>query len=373
MLVAGAALAVVAGGLFWAARPPRGPAPESTSLMAADRQDGHRQAAPPLGEPPRVAIDPGDGAEDDTALLSTEEIVTRSMPAVVTVVTKDGLGSGFFVASDTVITNAHVIAGHTLVTVRRGGAYSRTARVQHASDDIDLAVLKLDIPDFDQPVLPLAGPNDVTVGADVVAIGSPLGLANTVTRGIVSGVRRMNGTSLIQTDAAINPGNSGGPLLDRRGRVLGINTMKLGRGVEGVAFAVSIHYVPMMLGAVYVPRSAGDERREKGKQAYIESMRALAQRAEAVDANWKSFRASCDVGEGRPAEREWFLLWDGRPTRMRPSASCGAWHGYFKESALSARSALQRHEAAARATGLLAEQTLSIRRRLNVTFPEWEP
>src|SRR4029453_12487322 len=93
---------------------------------------------------------------------------------------------------------------------------------------MDLAVLKLDIADFDQVILPLADPNEVTIGADVVAIGSPLGFANTVTRGIVSGKRTRNNIDLVQTDAAINPGNSGGPLLDRWGRVLGVNTMKLG-------------------------------------------------------------------------------------------------------------------------------------------------
>ena len=172
-------------------------------------------------------------------MLSTEEIVTRSMPAVVTVVTRDGFGSGFFVSSDTVITNAHVIAGNDVVTLKRGGSYSRTARVESVSHDIDLAVLKLHISDFDQVVLALADPRDVTIGSDVVAIGLPRGLANTVTRGIVSGMRAMDGVNMVQTDAAINPGNSGGPLLDRRGRVLGVNTLKLGRGTEGMAFAVS--------------------------------------------------------------------------------------------------------------------------------------
>ena len=208
---------------------------------AVTPKDNPLPPATALGDPPSVAMDPL-GALESTAMLSTEEIVTRSMPAVVTVMARDGFGSGFFVSSDTVITNAHVIAGNDVVTLRRGGGYSRTAHVESVSHDIDLAVLKLDVADFDQIVLPLAGPNDVTVGADVVAIGSPLGLANTVTRGIVSGQRTLNNIKLVQTDAAINPGNSGGPLLNRRGRVIGVNTMKLGRGAEGMAFAVSIEY-----------------------------------------------------------------------------------------------------------------------------------
>jgi S1-C subfamily serine protease len=374
MLVA-AAVALIAGVGFFAMSlwSSRAAAPAATADVSDEAQDDDRPAGRPLGDPPQVAADPVDAWAESTALLSTEEIVTRSMPAVVTIMTPDGLGSGFFVASDTVITNAHVVAGHAVVTLRRGFGYSRTARVQAVSHDIDLAVLKLDIPDFDQVVLPLAGPFDVTVGADVVAIGSPLGLANTVTRGIVSGVRRMDATDLIQTDAAINPGNSGGPLLDRRGRVLGVNTMKLGRGAEGMAFAVSAQYVPMMLGHAYKPRSEGDERREKATREYTESMRALAQRASVVDQNWKSFSESCEVAGNQSVERLWFLLWDGRRARMRHSASCDAWHGYFKESAVSARNALQRHEAAARSMGLDASRTLAIRRRMNVTFPEWEP
>jgi len=295
------------------------------------------------------------------------------MPAVVTVITRDSFGSGFFVASDTVVTNAHVISGSAVVTLRRAGGYSRTARVESVSHENDLAVLKLDIADLDQVVLPLAGQDDATIGSEVVAIGSPLGLANTVTRGIVSGMRSLNSVNLVQTDAAINPGNSGGPLLDRRGRVLGVNTLKLGRGAEGMAFAVSIQYVPRMLGSVYTPKSERDEHREKGMREYTENLRELAQRADAVDANWKKFRASCDVEEGPFIERQWFSLWNGRRASMRDSASCRAWHDYFKESAVSTRDALQRHETKARSMGLVAEHTRSVRRRMNMTFPGWEP
>jgi S1-C subfamily serine protease len=375
MLAGGAAVVLGAAAVLLVVKlsSSRDSEPVATPAAFADARHDQGPAGPALGAPPAVTIDSEAATPDSAPLLSTEQIVTQSIPAVVTVVTPDGLGSGFFVASDTVITNAHVVGHHGRVTLRRGGAYSRTARVHTSSADIDLAVLKLDIPDFDQAVLSLAGPNDVAVGADVVAIGSPLGLANTVTRGIVSGTRRMNGTNLIQTDAAINPGNSGGPLLDRRGRVLGVNTMKLGRGVEGMAFAVSVEYVPMMLGAAYVRRSEGDERREKGRIEYTENMRALSQRTEAVDANWKAFKASCEAADAQSIERQWFLFWDGRRARMRDSASCLAWFGYFKESAVSARNALQRHETAARSMGLGAEQTRVIRRRMNMVFPEWEP
>ena len=128
-----------------------------------------------------------------------------------------------------------------------------------------------------------------------------------------------------------------------------------------------------MLGSAYAPTSERQERREKGTREYTENMRALAQRADTVDANWKSFRESCQAEGGQIADRQWFLLSDGRRTRMRDSASCGAWHGYFKDSAISTRDALQRHEAAARSMGVEAGQTRAVRRRLNLTFPGWEP
>jgi S1-C subfamily serine protease len=121
MLVA-AAVALIAGvGFFamslWSSRTA---APAATADVSDEAQDDDRPAGRPLGDPPQVAADPVDAWAESTALLSTEEIVTRSMPAVVTIMTPDGLGSGFFVASDTVITNAHVVAGHAVVAPRRG-------------------------------------------------------------------------------------------------------------------------------------------------------------------------------------------------------------------------------------------------------------
>jgi serine protease Do len=79
------------------------------------------------------------------------------------------------------------------------------------------------------------------VGTDVLAIGSPIGLEGTVTRGVLSGIRRTNGVVLLQFDAAINPGNSGGPLMTDSGVVLGVNTMRLVPSeFEGMGFAIAI-------------------------------------------------------------------------------------------------------------------------------------
>jgi hypothetical protein len=241
------------------------------------------------------------------------------------------------------------------------------------SPSIDLAILKLDVVDLDQTALPLGLSSDVHVGAEVVAIGSPLGFANTVTRGIVSGVRERNGVRLIQTDAAINPGNSGGPLLDRYGRVLGVNTLKLaGDDVQSMAFAVSIQYARVLLGGEFTGNPDGQQRGEDATREYGENVKRVAQQADTVEANWKKFKTSCEPDAPPPAaEREWFALADDRPVSARYSPSCRSWFDYFKESAVKTRDALKRLEEEARGKGASPTRLRVIRRRYNVDWPAW--
>lgn len=91
-----------------------------------------------------------------SVILTVEELVSRSMPAVVTVETSDGIGSGFFVSREVLLTNAHVVRGNSAVMLRSGGTRPKTARVKSQSDSIDLAVLTVDIVDLNQVYLPLA-------------------------------------------------------------------------------------------------------------------------------------------------------------------------------------------------------------------------
>jgi S1-C subfamily serine protease len=376
-VVAGMAATLVGAGIFSRPAEPTKPIPPR-SAASTSTVPAAEARLPELPPPPRDEL----SADDDIArapvervsMLSVEEIVTRAMPAVVTVETSDGLGSGFFVAPGTVVTNHHVISGNTAVMLRRSGGYMKTAKVETSSPDLDLAILKLDIVDPAQIVLPIAAPSDVHIGAEVVAIGSPLGFANSVTRGVVSGVRERNGVRLIQTDAAINPGNSGGPLLDRYGRVLGVNTLKLVvRGVEGMAFAVSIHYARAMLGPGFAPKSDADERREDGVREYTGNVKALAQRADRVETNWKSFHSSCGTDpDAAPGNREWFGLSDGRRPPMQNSQSCRSWYDYFRESAVKTRDLLARYNAAAHAAGVSTDRMRVIRRQYNVDWPEWD-
>jgi serine protease Do len=97
-----------------------------------------------------------------------------------------------------------------------------------------------------------------------------------VTRGIVSALRDVQGVSLVQTDTAINPGNSGGPLLDRYGRVVGINTWKIAGSAQSLGFAVSTYYARAMLGPEFAPKA--DRSYETGLREYTENLRVLAGR-----------------------------------------------------------------------------------------------
>jgi putative serine protease PepD len=135
-----------------------------------------------------------------------------------------GTGSGFFVSPGLIVTNRHVVAGVHEVTVKTSEGQAVQAKVYVRARDFDLALVQLYGSPPPHAVLQLAPPGDVRVGQEVVAVGSPLGLQNTVTRGIVSAIRKEDGVTLVQSDASINPGNSGGPLVDRRGRVVGVTT-----------------------------------------------------------------------------------------------------------------------------------------------------
>jgi len=162
--------------------------------------------------------------------------------------TAEAQGSGFvYDTSGHVVTNAHVVEGaeSVRVTFSSGRTYDATVVATDASTD--LAVVKVDAPSSALVPLQLGDSSEVAVGDAVVAIGSPFGLENSVTAGIVSALGRSmeapNGFTIngsIQTDAAINHGNSGGPLLDLAGEVIGVNAQieSESGGNDGVGFAI---------------------------------------------------------------------------------------------------------------------------------------
>lgn len=181
--------------------------------------------------------------------LSLADLVSRCTPAVVTIESAAGLGTGFFVSPTRIVTNQHVVADNLTVTLRLAGGQQSRGRVVGRSLDADLALVESDVPFTGTPLAlrPVAG---VRPGEEVLAIGSPAvgrsALESSVTRGIISGIRSMNGFAVLQTDAALNPGNSGGPLVDGSGRVVGVNTIKAVRQ-ESIAFAVASDYAQALL------------------------------------------------------------------------------------------------------------------------------
>jgi putative serine protease PepD len=182
------------------------------------------------------------------------EVVEEVLPSVVNVKVEgfggEGEGSGVVIdRRGIVLTNSHVVAGSTDVQIVFNDGKEIDGKVLGADPDMDLAVVQVDESGLD--AIEIGNSSDLQLGDEVVALGFPLGLGGpTVTKGIVSGEDRTieadSGfagieclVGLLQTDAAINPGNSGGALVDRAGRLVGINTAAAGQA-ENIGFAIAI-------------------------------------------------------------------------------------------------------------------------------------
>jgi len=157
--------------------------------------------------------------------------------------TPRGVGSGFIISADGyVLTNAHVVEGADEVFVTLTDKREFKAKIIGSDRRTDVALVKIDSTNL--PRLTMGDSSKIRVGEWVIAIGSPFGLENTVTAGIISANSRDTGDylPLIQTDVAVNPGNSGGPLINMRGEVIGINSQIYSRsgGYMGISFAVPI-------------------------------------------------------------------------------------------------------------------------------------
>ena len=172
---------------------------------------------------------------------SRQKIVGSTVPGVVKIETNSGSGTGFIIGdTGLILTNRHVVSGDNKVDISFYDGTQQQARVVARDSMADIAVLRVNST-HNMKGLPLCHAQYPSIGEDVIAIGNPLGLNFTVTRGIVSGIRQMDNQSLIQTDAPVNPGNSGGPLLNQHGEVIGIiNAKKSAMGIEGIGFAVPI-------------------------------------------------------------------------------------------------------------------------------------
>ena len=199
----------------------------------------------------QVTVSDAQPTANDSA-LSVSALYDRVHQGVVTikVTTSQGeaLGSGFVIDGEGhIVTNDHVVEGASAISVEFADGSTYDAQLVGADASTDIGVIKVNAPSSELTPLELGDSSAVQVGDEVVAIGSPLGLNETVTSGIVSALHRTitspNNFSIndaIQTDAAINHGNSGGPLLDLQGQIIGINSQieSDSGGNDGIGFAV---------------------------------------------------------------------------------------------------------------------------------------
>ncbi len=225
--------------------PTTAPAPPATS----------ESLTAPANPPPATA------APQAPALPSVADVMDNALLSIVQVLTNTGSGSGFIVnQSGLVVTNAHVVGNNPQVQIRPGaGNATYRGQVIATHPNLDLAYIQIDSNRQFRPIA-IGDSDQIRVGAEVIAIGFPLGSDlgqdPTVTTGIISAKR--SAPTYLQTDASLNPGNSGGPLLDNRGYVVGVNTAGIaqtddGRTVTGINFAIPINEVKQQLGNRITP------------------------------------------------------------------------------------------------------------------------
>jgi len=218
-----------------------------------------RAAAGPADRPAGGEVRRGLWSQAELPEVSVKEAVARFAESVVQVKVPGALGSGFIVSDDGyIVTNNHVVQGEVEVSVvlypKLGDQIEKVTfekvRLVAVNPFVDLALLKIDEAELAGRHLSKVYFGDdeaVRVGETVFAIGSPMGLERSVSEGVISTTTRaMDGRVYLQTTAAINPGNSGGPLFNRKGEVVGVNSLKI-MFSDGLGFAIPVGYVKHFL------------------------------------------------------------------------------------------------------------------------------
>jgi hypothetical protein len=203
-------------------------------LLACGSHAASSRAPVPAPAPPPRALTPAD-------------IAAKALPAVVTIRTARSLGTGFVVRADGwIATNLHVVVGGPRVVVTlRDGRELPIVELLAASPDHDLALVRVDARGL--PALALGDSNAMRPGDPVVAIGNPMGLEDTVSNGLVSARRKVEGgLEVLQVSAPIAPGSSGGPIFNEHGEVIGVATAVL-TGGQNLAFGVPTSYLAPMI------------------------------------------------------------------------------------------------------------------------------
>jgi S1-C subfamily serine protease len=313
---------------------------------------------------------PATALKTDSVLPSSlEDMVDRAMPAVVLIETTTGRGSGFYVRHDTLITNVHVVQNDAYVTLRRMDGSSVSARVESRAPAFDIAVLKVATPSASQTVIPMGSAQSLKPGQEIVVIGSALGtLQNSVSRGIVSGLRTSGGATLVQTDAATNPGNSGGPMLDRNGTVIGVTTMGY-KGAQGLNFGVAIDHARDLLEGRQTNQgsqsglkdiqsqsqgSESDRLTQQGEEEFRGRIGQLAEASRTIDADWQRFRSQCYKSSiGGVYDREWFAMLIPKAMPADAGAGCTSYYAGMDSNIKQFKTLMQRTVGDARRANVL--------------------
>jgi S1-C subfamily serine protease len=264
-----------------------------------------RRDAPSAEQPGAIqaqTVAPQDRTPEERNVI---QVARQASQAVVGVRQARGAGSGVIIRRDGVIlTNAHVVGNAQTVEISLANGNRLTGQVLGRDPGVDVAVVRVNANNL--PTAPLADSDRLEVGQVAIAIGNPLGYERTVTSGVVSATNRtIAGTALeglIQTDAAINVGNSGGPLLDSRGRVIGLNTAILrdpgGAGVApGLGFAVPINL------ANDIAQQLLTNNRISRTYLGVGTMDIVAEMAAAYNLPVREGIVVTSVGPGTPAEQ----------------------------------------------------------------------
>lgn len=312
-------------------------------------------------------------------------MIDRVMPAIVLIETTGGRGSGFFVRHDTLITNVHVVENDGYVTLRRMDGTTVNARVETRAPAFDLAILKVATPSPSQAVIPMGSAQALRPGQEIIVIGSALGtLTNSVSRGIVSGLRTSGGATLVQTDAAANPGNSGGPMLDRNGSVVGVTTMGY-KNAEGLNFGVAIDHARDLLegrqtnlgtqrGLTDIQSqsrgSETDQQQRQGEEELRGRIAQLAQAAGDLDSAWRRYRDQC-YQSPIPGnyEREWFAMLRQMPANA--ASGCAAYYADMESHVKQFRTEMQRTVSDARRASVLPGTIRDLLRQNRLDF-DWD-
>jgi S1-C subfamily serine protease len=352
---------------------------------AAPAMDAENASAPSVA--PVFVASPASLA----ATASLEDVVSRILPAVASITAGQSRGTGFFIRPDQVLTNAHVVQGHTSVTLQVGNT-TYNGRVTTISTGSDLALLQVSNANPTQPVLQMGSGAQARVGQEVIAVGSALGvLSNTVTRGIVSAIRQVGNITLLQTDAAINPGNSGGPLVDRSGLVIGVNSLAVAaQAGQGLAFAVAIDHAADLLnghvssGAAQTPLTAltkamggpsdSDQARARGEQSYAQVIEWADRSSAQLDNYWDKYAGSCVSSSSRSGDRPWFAVFDTNGVRINPMSSlnCQSWLDTLQSNAAPIRAEVEKAGEAARQSGVYPGVLRDLRRRHRMNWSGWD-